>query len=360
MWLSVHVVEFEVQTSGVRLIWADKSALGAINRPLQGSFKFQFECGLPMMPVPVVKALIQRQHPARRLFVPLIFALAAKLENMPLQKFVSNPTKIANSLVALYQRLRPDGVTCYFDLFIIAEALGCRLDWSTGSPGLERPSRETALRMLRQVPGEIKQHGRFPVALEVVHRLQGTLRNGPALVVGLPGPLRVAQQIFGQNILQEITEEEDDALDSFESLVEIILSVVQAFCLAGTQLLYFDELDVPPEFMSSWEDMMIALWKTARFHGALPVLSTPHSAHLQDWANAPLICMKPAVDESGARTEESFALALPASGELPADVSRWIQNRRCAMVMTDGEIPYQLDIQKLEQLLTAMRSFVAS
>ncbi len=133
-----------------------------------------------------------------------------------------------------------------------------------------------------------------------MHRLQGTLRNGPALVVGLPGPLRVAQQLFGQEILQEIAEEDDDALGSFESLVEITLFVAQAFCLAGTHVLYFDELDVPLEFLSNWEDMTVALWKTVRFHGALPVLSTPHLLQLGDQANAPLICLKPAADEQGA------------------------------------------------------------
>ena len=311
-----------------------------------------------MMPIPIVKALIQGQPPARRLFVPLIFALAAKLENILLPNFVSNPTKIANSLVALYQRLRPDGVTCYFDLFIVAQALGCKLDWSTGTPVMERPSRETALKMLRHVPGEVRQQGRLPVALEVVHRLQGTLRNGPALVVGLPGPLRVAQQLFGKEILQEIAEEDDDALDSFESLVEITLFVTQAFCLAGTHVLYFDELDVPLEFLSNWEDMTVALWKTVRFHGALPVLSTPHLLQLEDQANAPLICLKPAVDEQGALSEMPFALALPTMGEPFLDVSRWIHARQCALVITDGEIPYQLEIQKLEQRVAAMRSLL--
>src|SRR6266699_4685331 len=105
-----------------------------------------------MMPISIVKALIQGQPPARQLFVPLIFALAAKLEDIPLPNFVANPTKIANSLIAVYQRLRPDGVTCYFDLFLIAEALGCRLDWSTSPTTFERPSREAALTMLRQPP----------------------------------------------------------------------------------------------------------------------------------------------------------------------------------------------------------------
>jgi hypothetical protein len=313
-----------------------------------------------MMPVPLVKALLQGKPPERRLFVPLIFSLAAKLEGIPLSTFVGNPTKISNNLVALYQRLHPDGVTCYFDLFVVAEALGCKLDWGAGLPRFERPDRETALDMVHLAPVEVKQRGRFPVALEVVHRLEGTLRNGPALVVGLPGPLRVAQQLFGQAYVQELVEEEDVALDSFERLVEITISLAQALCLAGTHLLYIDELDVPTEFLPNWEDMLVALWKTVRFHGALPVLSTPHLARLQDRTNAPLLCMKPAADEPEVRSEAPFALALPASGALPADVSRWLQDRRCAMVMTDGEIPYQLEIQKLEQLLTAMRSFVAS
>src|SRR6266480_2097006 len=283
------------------------------------------EHGLPMMPISIVKALIQGQPPARRLFVPLIFTLAAKLEDVPLSNFVVNPTKIANSLAAIYQRLRLDGVTCYFDLFLVAEALGCQLDLSTNPPALERPTRETALKMLQHPPGNVKQRGRLPVALEVVHRLLGTLRNGPALVIGLPGPLRVAQQLFGQDVLRELAAEDDDALDSFETLVEITLSVAQAFCLAGTHLLYFDELDVPLEFLPDWEAMMVALWKTVRFHGALPILSTPHPLQFGDRANAPLICLKPASDEQAPLSEMPFALALSAVGETFPDVSRWMR-----------------------------------
>ncbi|MFL5656296.1 MAG: uroporphyrinogen decarboxylase family protein [Ktedonobacteraceae bacterium] len=312
------------------------------------------------MPISIVKALIEGKPPARLLFMPLIFALAAKLEDVPLSNFVANPTKIANSLVAIYQRLRPDGVTCYFDLFLIAEVLGCRLDWCTSPPVLQKPAREAALKMLRQPQGEVKQRGRLPVALEVVHRVQGTLRNGPALVVGLPGPLRLAQQTFGQDVLQALAKGEDDVLDGFEMLVEIILSVARAFCLAGTHLLYFDELDVPTEFLSDWEAALVALWKTVRFHGALPVLSTPRPLQFEDQANAPLICLKPAPDEQAPLSEIPFALALPVLGEAFPDVSRWMRAKQCALVTTDGEIPYQLEIQKLEQRVAAMRSLFGS
>jgi hypothetical protein len=318
-----------------------------------------FEYGLPMMPISIVKALIQGQPPARRLFVPLIFTLAAKLEDVPLSNFVVNPTKIANSLAAIHQRLRLDGVTCYYDLFLVAEALGCQLNLSTSPPALERPTRETALKMLQQ-RGDVKQRGRLPVALEVVHRLRGTLRNSPALVIGLPGPLCIAQQLFGQDVLRELAAGDDDALDSFERLVEITLSVAQAFCLAGTHLLYFDELDVPVEFLPEWQETMVAVWKTVRFHGALPVLSIPHALQFVDPANAPLLCLKQAPGDQAPLSGMPFALALPVMGETFPDVSRWLRAKECALVTTDGEIPYQLEIQKLQQQVAAMRSLFES
>lgn len=312
------------------------------------------------MSISIVKALVEGKPPARRLFMPLIFALAAKLEDVPLSNFVANPTKIANSLVAIYQRLRPDGVTCYFDLLVIAEALGCQLDWGTSPPALQAPTREAALKMLRQPLGEVKRRGRLPVALEVVHRVQGMLRNGPALVVGLPGPLRVAQQTLGQDVLRALAKGQDDALDGFETLVEITLSVARAFCLAGADLLYFDELDVPGKLLPDWESAMVALWKTVRFHGALPVLSTPHPLPFEDRENAPLICLKPTPDEQVPLSEMPFALALPAVWETAPEVSRWIRAKQCVLVTTDGELPYQLEIQKLEQRVAAMRSLFES
>ena len=105
---------------------------------------------------------------------------------------------------------------------------------------------------------------------------------------------------------------------------------------------------------------MVALWKTVRFHGALPVLSTPQSIELLDWANAPVICKKPAMYEPEVASEAAFALALPTLGVLTTDASHLIHSRQCMLVFTDGEIPYQLEIQKLEQLVTAMRSLLAS
>ncbi len=156
------------------------------------------------------------------------------------------------------------------------------------------------------------------------------------------------------------SEGENDALDSFEVLVEITLSIAQAFCLAGTDLLYVDELNVPTEFLPTWEFAMVALWKTVRFHGALPVLSTPHPLRFEDQVNAPLICLKAASDEQVPLPEMPFALALPAGQETFPDVSRWMRAKQCTLVTTDGEIPYQLEIQKLQQRVAVIRSVLGS
>jgi hypothetical protein len=75
-------------------------------------------------PQEIVKGLLQGVAPPRPLFLPIVFSHAARIENMPLREFLANPTKISNSLRQVRARLHSDGVTCYFDPYLEAEALG--------------------------------------------------------------------------------------------------------------------------------------------------------------------------------------------------------------------------------------------
>jgi hypothetical protein len=65
-------------------------------------------------------------------------------------------------------------------------------------------------------------------------------------------------------------------------------------------------------------------------------------------------------DEQERLPEMPFAFALPTVGEIFPDVSRWLRAKQCALVTTDGEIPYRLKIQKLQQHVAAMRSLLES
>ena len=72
--------------------------------------------------------------PPRPLFLPIVFSLGARVENISLRNFLTNPTKISNALRQIRTHLRRDGVTCYFDPYLEAEALGGVFDWARSPP----------------------------------------------------------------------------------------------------------------------------------------------------------------------------------------------------------------------------------
>lgn len=94
-------------------------------------------------PIPreIVQALLRGIAPPRPLFLPIVFSHAARVENMPLRAFLANPTKISNSLRQIRARLHSDGIACYFDPFLEAEALGATLQWDAEDrpPSLQWP-----------------------------------------------------------------------------------------------------------------------------------------------------------------------------------------------------------------------------
>ena len=308
------------------------------------------------MPRSIIRALIRGQPAARPLFLPVIFTLAARLEDIPLPTFVRNPTKIANALTAIHRRLKTDGMTGYFDLSLVAEALGCELDWNATPPAIIAPQRETLLTNIQLSPQELNNRGRIPVALEVIQRLTITLRNGPALLAALPGPLRLASQLFGQDFVARLSHDKSEAVDIFEMLTELLHHLAQAFCLVETHILLIDEEMVPDPLWEQWESAMVASWNAMRFHGTLPVLRLRSATHTRSIAGTPLICLVPPFDDPSPVPQQPFAVALPATQAPLKDCTRWTTAKSCVLVMTDGEIPYSSEIHDLQHTITALRS----
>jgi Uroporphyrinogen decarboxylase (URO-D) len=310
------------------------------------------------MPRSIIRALVRGQPPARQLFIPLIFTLAAKLEDIPLPTFLTNPTKIANALTAIHQRLHTDGVVGYFDLTLVAEALGCQLDWRRAPPVIKAPRIEAMLGNIQLSSNELKNRGRIPVALEVVQRLNMMLRDRPALLVGLPGPLCLAQQLFGKAFADQLASGESVAVDILDTLSEMILHLALAFCLVGAHLLVIDEEVVPPTALQLWQSAMAALWNAIRFHEALPLLCADSDTQSRDLIGTPLICLTAPPDDVSPLPERPFALALPTAESQLKHITRWTSSKHCVLITTDGEIPYQTEIQSLQRRITAMRSIL--
>ena len=134
----------------------------------------------------MLKALVRGERLARPLLMPLVFSLGSRLENLGLRDFLANPTKIANALRQIHGALKVDGLACYCDPWLEAEALSCNVEWKEdGSRTLvvARPESMGSLRRRVEAAGGILEMGRIPVATEVLRRLKTMLKDEPALMV---------------------------------------------------------------------------------------------------------------------------------------------------------------------------------
>ncbi len=401
------------------------------------------------MPSPrqIVKTLVHGQPPPQPLFIPLIFTLAAKLEGIPLPVFLANPTKLANALTAIHHHLRTDGVVCYFDLTLGAEALGCQLDWRTAPPTIVSRPLEGVQALSHLSLHNLEGRGRISVALEVVRRLRITLRDEPALLVGLAGPLRLGQQLFGDDpsagsgdapsrafrgssltcegparegasgqapsagpstssehrFVDRLAAGQGVAEAVLDDLTGFTLHLAQAFCQAGADILVIDEVDIPPAVLDRWQQALASVWNVIRFHEGMPVVQCAGGMALPGALDgAPLVCLapgawpdsstspraeapfdpstglgtgaaqdRPQAEGSSRRLAEGlpgatvppgdrFALALPLHKATPANIGRWTTSGRCVLIMTEGEIPYETDIQHLQHVVNEMRSITSA
>jgi hypothetical protein len=294
-----------------------------------------------------VKALVRGLVPARPLFIPIVFSLAAKLEGLEPRAFLTNPTKLTNGLSALHRRHRTDGVTAYFDPLLLAEACGCSIDWSAGMPRIA--GRPTVTADVSDITGA----GRVPIALEVVRRLRASLRDEPALLAGIAGPVLTGRQLKGEDFTGALEDQAAGALSSLQQLAQVSVQLAQAFCQAGADIVLVVEPSIPAPALEAWAAALSPLWNVVRFHGALPVIYSD-AARVVLHALTALPCLPP---DALAKTTglQLFAVAL-SEGEGQRGLPEG-RHGRCVMVTTKAEIPYSQDIRNLERLISELRSF---
>lgn len=309
-------------------------------------------------PRAIAKAVARGQPRARPLFIPLLFSVAAKLEAVPLQTFLADPTKLANTITSVYQHLRPDGVVAYFDETLAAEALGCRLTWDSTGPVVA--STLDALPAMNQTA--LETAGRIPVALEVVRRLHTMLlRDEPALIVGLNGPLHLGRLTLGDEFLDRLAGSDDDGVMMLEQLAATTLHLARAFCQAGADLIIVTEQSVPDAVLEEWQWEVEAIWNVIRFHEALPVaLFTPGPAPSVPLDGSPVVCRRSEEVPTDALPTDPFGIALMPGNPLPATVEQICASPHCVLVTTAGEIPYETDIKTVEHEFRRIRTVLNS
>lgn len=332
-----------------------------------------------LTPRQMLKGLLQGTPLPRPLFLPIVFSLGAKVENLKLPAFLTNATKITNSLRQIRTHLRSDGVACYFDPYLEAEALGAtsRYVAEDQSPTLQRPHRAEAGELPENVrsPEDTAKSDRVAVAVEVIQRLKSLMRDEPLLCAGVSGPFTLGAHLLDLRPA-DAPPREDFSDVALELAAATITQIATKFVEAGANVIFIQENIFPvlsAERCEAWAASLAPAFNIIRFYEALPVLlfSDPISfaanrevVYARSWDC--VLC--PALPESASNTAEiapapgraNVGIALPLAALQPGaasgteNLTRLLHNitsgLRPALVTTAGDVPASTDIKLLAKI----------
>jgi Uroporphyrinogen decarboxylase (URO-D) len=329
-------------------------------------------------PRQVVQAFLQGAAPPRPLFLPIVFAHGARIENVSLRVFLTNPTKISNSLRQIRARLGADGVMCYFEPGLEAEALGATVQWDGDDrpPTFRwpRPGSAGELPEGLRSPEDAAKYGRVGIAVEVIRRMKSILRDDCLLMAAVSGPFTLAAmltQVGGHDTLRA----QDISASALDLATAAISPIAKALLEAGAGAVFIREEVLPAlsaDEASDWAARLATTINIVRFYQALPVLLLPRASSAaenresiveQSWDC--VVC--PALDPAGAGPEwpAGFGAALPLEAFEPGDsgsatldesVRRMISGPRPSVVTTAGDVPAAADMERLKKVWENARS----
>jgi Uroporphyrinogen decarboxylase (URO-D) len=335
-------------------------------------------------PRQMLKGLLQGIPQTRPLFLPIVFSLGAKVENLPLREFLGNATKISNSLRQIRSHLRSDGVACYFDPYLEVEALGAVLQWQTGDqpPAIQWPQSAEKGEVpdgLRS-PEDAAKSSRVTVAVEAIRRLKSLLRDERLLMAGVAGPFTLAARITGLR-KEDAARREDFPDAALELAAATITEIASKFVEAGANVIFIQENIVPKlsvEDCEAWASLLAPAINIVRFYEALPVLEILDS-HLfaendqvirrQNWDC--ILCPTLAASAftasemitSSEFANRGIALSLEALQPEASAAEKFLEllhafilKSRPAIVTTAGDVPGTTDVKFLARVWEAVRS----
>jgi Uroporphyrinogen decarboxylase (URO-D) len=337
-----------------------------------------------LTPRQILKGLLQGIPPPRPLFVPIVFSLGAKVENLPLRAFLCNATKITNSLRQVRTHLRSDGVACYFDPFLEAEALGATLQYAANDepPTLDwrHPGGAGELPENLRSPEDAANTNRLAVAVEVVQRLKSLLRDEPLLLAGVNGPFTLAAHLLDLRPA-DAPPREDFSDAALELAATTITQIATKFVEAGANVIFIQENIFPvlsAEHCAAWASSLAPAFNIIRFYEALPVLIFGDETSFA--ANKDLVYARnwdcvlcPALAASASTAAEiaapsncpNIGIALPTAPFQPAasaGAENFAQSLRTIMmdlrpvlVTTTDDVPASTDIKLLVKVGEAIR-----
>jgi hypothetical protein len=277
-----------------------------------------------------------------RAFVPLVYRLAARLEQLSWEELAGDAAYLTFALRSAHELIGTDAVISHFDLALEAEACGARVERDEqGEVCALAPPGELVATV------EVLQRGRLPVVLEATYRLCTELEGRLPVLGVLTGPATLAHQLG------------DAPLDR---AAELSVAVARAYCEAGAGgLLVVDDQHDPPDLPAAEGDggapelraigrALLPLFNVARFFQVPTVYLRRGGA---DPSAARAAGFDLVAADGGAGTLAPLPPDWPAIP--PADLAAWAVERHAEGITTPWEVPPDVPVEHLRELAERLR-----
>jgi hypothetical protein len=302
------------------------------------------------------------------LFIPLIFSFGAILEDLPLKEFLSDPTKLSNSLRRIQNYFQVDGVVCYGDTMFIAESLGSKI--TDNKPPLVKQLDKLTDNFVAAL-SELPKTEYITTATEVTKRLRILLPDTILLCL-LPGPLTLASQLTGKETSELLNQ------GNFINLVsKATLSVTKALGDAGIDLIIFQEKTMPllnENTIKVLHRSYAPVLNTANFYQISTLLMVEqfqprNMGYISKIVNGVVLSPRYIPEATENFNKVSIALPIPLLQESRENIEQYltehnimslVKSSRLFLLITDREIPNNVDREQIINGIQTIRDLLKS
>ncbi len=308
----------------------------------------------------------------RPVFIPFVYGLAAKLEQIPLAEITSDASYYAHSLEDACELFKYDGIVNNFDSTIEAELCGCEPERHDDYAA----PRITSCRQveLREINPE--EDSRIQILLETTKRTVMSKGKDIAVIGILTGPC---------SLVRTLTSDKVDEIENAIPLVGSLLTkLVKSLCELRVDAIFFREdlldsgyRDELLAYSKPYTDAYTTLFNLTKYYNCFPALIVKNmelnfitELHEMIKPNGLILLGKRISDDDMAYLQKlsgslmiSFGLPLLVENqdELKNQftiISQFINKHKPTgfFYVSEGEIPYDMPLEILHDLIARMQN----
>jgi MtaA/CmuA family methyltransferase len=169
-------------------------------------------------------------------WVPFVGIHGARLLDVPGDEYLQSADLISRGASQAVQRYKPDGLPVTFDLQIEAEALGCRLAWSSENPPAvtSHPLSEGKTLADLSVPG--REEARIGMVMEAAGNIRRA-HPGIALYGLVTGPFTLALHLMGTDIFLRMFEDETHVREVLDFTKRVAMAMAGYYLEEGCDII---------------------------------------------------------------------------------------------------------------------------